>query len=90
MTAVLEAGGIFGATTFVIFLLALFGNFAATRNVPAMAALITFLTSNMAEVTMFSPGGSGGFGWIMIGAAMILGDHCWHRSPTPTPPRASV
>lgn len=78
-TAVLEEGGIVGATAFVLFLLALLGEFYARRNVPAIAMLIAYLTSNMAEVTMFSPGGSGAFGWMMIGAAMILGDHCWHR-----------
>lgn len=78
-TAVLEEGGVIGATAFVLFLLALVGEFYAHRNVPAIAMLIAYLTSNMAEVTMFSPGGSGAFGWTMIAAAMILGDHCWHR-----------
>lgn len=86
VTAVLEEGGIIGATAFVIFLVCFFGELAAARNVPGIAMLAAFLTSNMAEVTFFSPGGSGAFGWLMIGAAMILGDHSWRR---PTHTRAS-
>lgn len=78
-TAVLEEGGIVGATGFVVFLLVFFGELYASRNIPAVAMLLAYLTSNMAEVTIFSPGGSGAFGWTMIGAAMILGDHCWHK-----------
>jgi hypothetical protein len=79
VTAVLEEGGIFGATAFCAFMLAFLIELAISRNVPAIAMLLAFLTSNMAEVTIFSPGGSGSFGWTMIGAAMILGDHCWHK-----------
>lgn len=86
VTAVLEEGGIIGATAFVFFLVCFFGELFAARNVPGIAMLVAFLTANMAEVTFFSPGGSGAFGWLMIGAAMILGDHCWRR---PTHTRAS-
>lgn len=82
VTAVLEEGGIVGGVAFLAFLLAFLTELFASRNVPAIAMLLAYLTSNMAEVTIFSPGGSGAFGWTMIGAAMILGDHCWHR-PVP-------
>ena len=83
VTAVLEEGGVLGTTAFVIFLLTMILELLANRNVPALAMLAAFLASNMGEVTFFSPGGSGSFGWTMIGAAMILGDHCWHKAATP-------
>lgn len=78
-TAVLEEGGIIGTTAFIVFMLALLIELFMNRNVPAIAMLLAFLTANMAEVSIFSPGGSGAFGWIMVGAAMIFGDHCWQR-----------
>lgn len=79
ISAVLEEGGILGAIAWLIFLLALYGEFVASRNVAAVAIMTAFLTVNMAEVSIFSPGGSGAFGWMMVGAGMILGDHCWHK-----------
>lgn len=79
ITAVLEEGGVVGASAFLIFLLTLYGELFASRNVAAIAMMTAFLTVNMAEVSIFSPGGSGAFGWMMVGAAMILGDHCWHK-----------
>lgn len=79
ITAVLEEGGIVGAVAFLIFLMTLYGEFFASRNVSAISMMTAFLTVNMAEVSIFSPGGSGAFGWAMVGVAMILGDHCWHQ-----------
>lgn len=79
-TAVLEEGGVLGAVTFVLFVIALYWDLFAARNVPAIAILTTFLTSNFGEVSLFSVGGAGAFGWVMVGLAMILGDHCW-RAP---------
>lgn len=86
--AVLEEGGFVGATAFIVFLLVMIAEFVRSRNVPALAMLAAFLASNMGEVTFFSPGGSGAFGWMMIGAAMILGDHCWRSSHTSVTARA--
>lgn len=83
ITAVLEEGGVLGSFTFLMFLLSFANALFAKRNVPALTMLATFVTSNMAEVTMFSPGAAGAFGWAMIGAATILGDHCWRYSPAP-------
>jgi hypothetical protein len=80
-TAVLEEGGVVGATAFLIFLIFFLRELSRERNVPGMAGLLTFLATNMGEVSIFSPGGPGAFGWVMVGAAMILGDYCWVRPP---------
>lgn len=79
-TAVLEEGGILGATAFVLFLLAYISELWRERSTPALAMFATFLACNMTEVSIFSPGGSGAFGWIMVGASLILSDHCWRPS----------
>lgn len=82
-SAVLEEGGVVGTAAFVVFIVALMWEFASRRNIPALVVFVTFLTSNLGEVSLFSPGGLGAFGWTMVGAAMVLGDHCW------LPPAAS-
>lgn len=76
-TAILEEGGVVGAGTFVLFLLTFIRFLLRERNIAGFVTLIAFLATNLGEVTIFSPGGAGSFGWITIGAAMILGDHCW-------------
>lgn len=81
-TAVLEEGGILGATAFVLFMVAYVGELRRERSTPGLAMFATFLTCNMTEVSIFSPGGAGAFGWIMVAASLILSDHCW-RSPQP-------
>lgn len=78
-TAILEEGGILGTATFVVFILVLTGTWIRERNVPALVLFCGFLVTNFGEVTVFSPGGSGAFGWIMVGAASILGENCWRR-----------
>ena len=85
-TAILEEGGILGASSFLILLAALFADCMRDRNVPAIVAFLGFLISNFGEVSIFSPGGSGAFGWIMVGAASILGDHCWRAPLQPRSP----
>ena len=77
ITAVLEEGGILGASALVLFLLTTIISLMRALNAPGLLALACMLTSNMGEVTMFSPGGSGTFLWMMFGAATALGDHCW-------------
>ena len=84
-TAVLEEGGILGATAFVLFLLAYVSELWRERSTPALAMFVTFLACNMTEVSIFSPGGSGSFGWIMVGASLILSDHCWRPPNAPMP-----
>lgn len=83
-TALLEEGGVLGASVFAIFLCVLVGSLVRERNVPALATLATVLGANLTEVSLLSPGGAGLFIWTMVGAAIILGDHCWTLS-TPQP-----
>jgi hypothetical protein len=79
-TAILEEGGILGTGTFVVFLVTFLGSLYRERNVAGIVTMIAFLATNLGEVTIFSPGGAGSFGWVTVGAGMILGDHCW-RGP---------
>jgi hypothetical protein len=80
-TAVLEEGGVMGAIAFVLFLTLFIRELVWQRNVPGLVGFMTFLATNFGEVSIFSPGGPGAFGWVMVGAAMILGDYCWVRPP---------
>lgn len=81
-TAVLEEGGILGATFFVLWMSILAGTFIVRRNVPALMMLTTFFSSSLTEVTLFSPGGTGAFGWMMVAAASAFGDACWMSART--------
>ncbi|NBV45148.1 MAG: hypothetical protein EBR86_05775 [Planctomycetia bacterium] len=89
-TAVLEEGGIVGACAFMVFILAMPLTFIFQRNGPALAAFFTFIGSSLTEVSVFSPGGSGGFGWVMVAAAYVFGESCWAlrrtagRAPAPS------
>ena len=83
-TAILEEGGVLGATAFVIFLGCFSWDLFRQRNVPGLIAFLVFVVTNLGEVTMFAPGGAGSFAWIMVGAAMLLSDRCW------TPPTVRV
>ena len=76
-TAILEEGGVLGATAFVVFVMSLLVGWMRERNIPATIIFLGFLITNFGEVTIFSMGGSGAFGWMMVGAATMLGDNCW-------------
>lgn len=72
VTAVLEEGGIIGMTLFCIFwisaVLTLWvGGYCATS-----AMLLSLIVMNMAEFTMFSMSGAGGFIWCLIFVMSIL------------------
>ncbi|MBU6275064.1 MAG: hypothetical protein KGQ61_00335 [Planctomycetes bacterium] len=87
-TAVLEEGGLLGTPFFIAFILVLPLTFLAERNIPALAMFFTFMGTTMTEVTLFSPGGSGGFSWLMVGAAYVFGESTWiPKSPTSTTAR---
>ena len=79
-TAILEEGGVVGAIAFIIFIATLIGELARRRNAAGIIMLCAFLASNFSEVTIFSMGGSGTFCWMMVGAAIIMSDHCWRRT----------
>lgn len=80
-TAILEEGGLLGTGAFLIFLLMFVGDLLRDRNIAGLITFITFLITNIGEVTIFAPGGGGAFGWTMVGAAMVLGDRCWSPPP---------
>lgn len=88
-TAILEEGGVLGALAFCFFLLTFLWELRREGNLAGLIMFLTFLITNIGEVTIFAPGGGGAFGWTMVGAGMILGDRCWvpppfrpHRHPT--------
>lgn len=76
-TAILEEGGLVGTTAFLVFLGVFTWDLWRQRNVAGLITFWVFLATNLGEVTIFSPGGAGAFGWIMVGAATILNDRCW-------------
>lgn len=85
-TAILEEGGVMGAGTCLLFFCMFIRQLLRERNIAGLVTFAAFLATNIGEVTLFSPGGAGSFGWMTVGAAMILGDHCftppspWSRS----------
>lgn len=86
-TAVLEEVGIFGATAFAIFLISFIVSLAMQRNAVGLAMFLTYLVTNLGEVTIFAFGGPGGIGWALVGAGMLIGSTClvprWLPRPTP-------
>ncbi|MFM8281965.1 MAG: O-antigen ligase family protein [Planctomycetaceae bacterium] len=76
-TALLEEGGVVGTTFFLIWIVAFLTTLLTRRNIPGLMVFAAFFMSSMTEVTLFSPGGVGGFGWVMVTAAMTFGEACW-------------
>ena len=76
-TAVLEETGILGTSCFVIFIVGFLGYLIGQRNIPATTVFLAVLYTNLGEVSIFALGGPGQLGWLLTGAAMILGDHCF-------------
>lgn len=75
-TAILEEVGILGTTAFVIFLVSVIGSLATRKNAVGLAMFLTYLVSNLGEVTIFAFGGPGGLGWALVGAGMVIGSNC--------------
>ena len=71
VVAILEEGGIFGFAIFAIFLVVSGWNLLMRRCYLSLSLFFTIIVSNMAEFTMFSMSGMGGFMWgmVFIGAA---------------------
>jgi hypothetical protein len=82
-TALLEETGILGTIMFVMFLSVLSYSLWHERNLIGLLTLCMFVIINFGEVVIFAIGGAGGFGWMLIGAAMIIGDQS-------TAPAASI
>lgn len=75
-TAILEEVGIFGTVPFVVFVFTLAGSLWRRRNAPGLAMLCTFLVCNLGELFIFSFGGWGLFSWMLVAAAILIGDQC--------------
>ena len=74
--AVLEETGIIGAFFFVIFLFCMVRYFIVERSLPALGVFATFLGANMGEMMFFAFGGQGGFMWLIVAGAILLGERC--------------
>ncbi len=85
-TAVLEEVGLLGTVPFLLFLITMIVSLWRKRNAPGLAMLITYLTSNLGEVSIFALGGPGLLGWLLVAAGMLVGDHC----VTASSPRPAV
>lgn len=62
---VLGETGILGEICFVIFLVSFYGACARRKYIVTSALFTVFFVTNMAEATMFSPGGIGGILWMI-------------------------
>lgn len=83
-TAVLEEGGVLGATTFVVFLITLVAALLRQRNVAGLAVFTSVMISSIPEVAIFAMGGAGTHLWAMLGAGILLGDRCWQNTQPPS------
>lgn len=75
-TAILEEVGIIGTVPFVIFLIALTTSFLRSRNAAGLAVFVTFLITNLGEVSIFALGGTGALLWLLVASATLVGDRC--------------
>jgi hypothetical protein len=80
---VLEETGAIGTRFFTIYIGFFVHAMWRNANVVALGVFGTFLLVNMGEMMFFSFGGHGAFGWMLLGAAMALGDKCIMRMPPP-------
>ena len=72
VTAVLEEGGVIGMTLFCIFWISAVLTLWAAGYCATSAMLLSLIVMNMAEFTMFSMSGAGGFIWCLIFVMSIL------------------
>jgi len=75
-TAILEEVGVLGTAVFVGYLVAMFLELRRERNIPGMAMFVAHLASNLGEASYFAVAGQSGFAWMMVMAAIMLGDRC--------------
>lgn len=70
---VLGETGVVGSIVFVIYLVIFYSTCIKKRYFCCLSMKTTFLASNMAEATFFSPGGVGGILWILcIGGGFVI------------------
>jgi hypothetical protein len=75
-TALLEEVGVVGTLVFIGFIVSMFAWLYRERNVSGLTMFVALLASNLGEASFFSVAGHGGFGWMMLLAAIVLGDRC--------------
>jgi hypothetical protein len=80
--AVLEETGIIGAFFFTVFLFCMLRYLIVERNLPALGVFVAFLAANLGEMMFFAFGGQGGFMWLLVAGAILLGDRCVIRAPS--------
>jgi len=88
-TAILEEVGILGTIPFVLFLAAVAASLYKTSNATGLAVFLTYLITNLGEVTIFAMGGSGALAWLLVGAGVLIGDHCLVDRRPATQPRTA-
>jgi hypothetical protein len=76
-TALLEEVGLFGTVPFVVFLLTLARMLWRRRNAPGLAMFVAYVITNLGEVSIFAMGGPGLFGWMLVAAGILIGEHCF-------------
>lgn len=70
---ILGETGILGAVTFLIFLVSFYATCVQKKYYCCATLHTIFLASNMAEATYFSPGGIGGYVWVLtVGGGFII------------------
>lgn len=70
---ILGETGILGAVAFVIFLVSFYATCVRKKYYCCATLHTIFLVTNMAEATYFSPGGSGGYIWVLtVGGGFII------------------
>lgn len=73
-TGLLEEVGVLGTSSFVLFIGLLCLSLLSSRNGPGLAMLLTYLVTNLGEMTIFAFGGAGGLGWLFVTMGILIGD----------------
>jgi len=72
-TALLEEVGLLGAATFATFVVMLSAALILSGNGPGLTMFLTYLTTNLGEMTIFAFGGAGGMGWLFVAMGILIG-----------------
>lgn len=83
MLGTLEETGIFGGVALLTFILSVYRVAWTSFNAVTIGVFTTFLFVNMGEMMFFSFGGHGAFAWVIVGAALALGDRCIINQSSP-------
>jgi len=73
-TGLLEEVGLLGTSTFALFIGLLALSLVLARNGPGLVMLLTYLVTNLGEMTIFAFGGAGGMGWLFVAMGILIGN----------------